>query len=70
MPLGRTKDAIVWNIVSLGLGSFVSGMLLMLALKSYFQGDPTFMYLDLFLLLPLFILASAVTVRRILKVIP
>jgi len=70
MPFARTKDAVIWNIVSLGIGSFVSGMLLMLALKLYFQGDPTFMYLDLFLLLPLFVVSSVVTVRRILKAIP
>jgi len=70
MPFAPTKDAVIWNIVSLGTGSFVSGMLLMLALRSYLQSDPTYMYLYLFLLLPLFILSSIVTARRILKAIP
>ena len=70
MPSAPAKDAAIWNIVTLCIGSFVGGMILMLALSFYLRNDPTFLYLYLFLLFPLFIFSSIVTARRILKAIP
>jgi hypothetical protein len=70
MPSTLTKDTAAWTLVSLGIGSFVSGMLLMLALKYYFQNDATFLYLFLFMIFPLHIFASIVNARRIVRTIP
>jgi hypothetical protein len=70
MPTALTKDTAIWTIVSLGIGSFVSGMLFMLALKYYFQNDATYFYLFLFLIFPLHIFSSIVNMRRIVKAIP
>lgn len=70
MPSALTKDTAVWTMISLGIGSFVCGMLFMLALKYYFQNDATYLYLFLLLILPLHIFSSVVNTRRIVKVIP
>jgi hypothetical protein len=70
MRSALTKDTAVWTIVSFGIGSFVCGMLFMLALKNYFQNDATFLYLFLFLIFPMHIFSSVVNTRRIVKAIP
>ena len=67
MSPALTKSTAAWSLVSLGMGSFVGGMLFMLALRNYFQNDATFLYLFLFVLLPLQGVASIVNARRILK---
>lgn len=70
MPSAVSKDTAVWTLLSLGIGSFVCGMLFMLALKNYFQSDATYLYLFVFLIFPLQIFASIVNGRRIVKTIP
>ena len=70
MPPPLTKNTAAWSLVSLGIGSFVCGMLFMLALRNYFQNDATFLYLFLFVLLPLQGFASVVNARRLVKAIP
>jgi hypothetical protein len=70
MPSAVSKDTAVWTLVSLGIGSFVCGMLFMLALKNYFQNDATYLYLFVFLIFPLQIFSSIVNGRRIVKTIP
>jgi hypothetical protein len=70
MPSALTKDTAVLSMVSLSIGSFVCGMLFMLALKNYFQNDATYLYLFLLLLFPLYIFSSVVNARRIVKAIP
>lgn len=70
MPPALTKDTAVWMLISLGIGSFVSGMMFMLALKDYFQHDATYLYLFLFLIFPLHVVSSIVNVRRLVKSIP
>ncbi len=70
MPSALTRSTAAWTLVSLGIGSFVGGMLFMLALRNYFQNDATFLYLFVFLLLPLHGVASIVNARRLLKYIP
>jgi hypothetical protein len=70
MPSALTKDTAIWTMVSFGAGSFVSGMLFMLALKNYFQNDATYLYLFVFLIFPLHIFSSIVNARRIVKALP
>jgi hypothetical protein len=70
MSSALTKDTAVLSMVSLSIGSFVCGMLFMLALKNYFQNDATYLYLFLLLLFPLYIFSSVVNARRIVKAIP
>jgi hypothetical protein len=65
-----TRDTAAWTLISLGIGSFVCGMLFMLALKNLFQHDATYLYLFLFLLFPLHVAASIVNARRLVKAIP
>ena len=70
MPATLTKDTAIWTIVSFGLGSFVCGMLFMLALKNYFQNDSAYFYVFLFLIFPLYVFSFIVNARRIVKAIP
>jgi hypothetical protein len=70
MPAALTKNTAAWTLVSFAIGSFVSGMIFMIALKDYFQRDPAYMYLFLFLLFPLYIVSSVVNGRRLVKSIP
>jgi|HubBroStandDraft_5_1064220.scaffolds.fasta_scaffold386475_2 hypothetical protein len=70
MPSVLTKDAAIWTIVSLVIGSFVCGMLLMLALRYYFQNNAIFLYVFLFLIFPMHIVSCIVNGRRLVRVIP
>ena len=70
MPSALTKDTAIWTMASFGIGSFVCGMLFMLALKNYFQNDTAYFYVFLFVIFPLFIFSSIVNARRIVKAIP
>ncbi|HEY1747629.1 MAG TPA: hypothetical protein VGG11_12815 [Xanthobacteraceae bacterium] len=70
MSSALTKDTAIWTLISMVLGSFVCGILLMVGLRNYFQNDAILLYVFLFLIFPLHIFSCIVNGRRLVRVIP
>ena len=68
MPSGSPRDTIRAGIMAVATMSFLLGIFLMVGIQRLAQNDPY--YIFAFLLLPVFIVAAVMHVRRMLKAVP
>jgi len=70
MSSAAVRNKVIWIILSLVVLSWSFGILLANAVQKAMQNDPTFLWIWLLGLLPLFVLVTILNTRRILKAIP
>jgi hypothetical protein len=65
---GSPRDQVLGGVIAVATMSFLFGMFLMHGIQRLLAHDST--YILMFLLLPLFVFAAVLNVRRILKAVP
>ena len=68
MASGSPRDAVLRGITAVATMAFLLGMFLIIGVQKSAQNDP--LYIFAFLLLPGFVCAAVLNVRRMLKAVP
>ena len=68
MSYGSPRDTVLGGIMAVASMSFLLGIFLMVGVQKLAQNDP--LYIFAFLLLPGFVCAAVLNVRRMLKAVP